>query len=188
MSGPSLHEINQVLLAGGADRHDRPVVEQNSHLFDIVDRLAAQQGMGAAGVIPDHSADRAAIMRGRIRREDELVVPQLLLECIQHDSRLHPGILLLGIDLYDLVHVLGKVENDRHVAALSRQTCASSTGQDRSAIPSADRHRCNHVVGIARDHEADGDLAVVRAVGRIHGAASAIEADFSSNFTFQLSL
>ena len=86
------------------------------------------------------------------------------------------------------IHVLGKVENDRYVAALSRQTCASSAGQDRSAVLSADRHRCNHVVGIARNHQADWDLAVVRPVGRIHGAASAIEADFASDFAFQLAL
>src|ERR1035438_3691661 len=73
LSGAWLGEMIQILLAGGADRHDGPVVEQNSQLFDVVDRFAAEQGMGATGVISDHSADGAAIVRGRIGREDELM-------------------------------------------------------------------------------------------------------------------
>ncbi len=143
--------------------------------------------MRAAGVVADHSADGAAIVRRRVRREYELVGTELLLECVQHDSGLHAGKSLLGVDLDDLVHVLREVENHRHVATLSGQACPCSTSQNRSTVLSADRYCGNHVVSVAWDHQTNGDLTVVRPVGGIHGAAAAVEADFAPHLSFQLS-
>ena len=57
----------------------RSVVEQDTKLFDVVYGLAAEQGVGAAGVVADHSADSAAIVRGGVGGEDELVGDEMLL-------------------------------------------------------------------------------------------------------------
>ena len=50
-----------------------------------------------------------------------------------------------------------------------------------------DRHRRDHIVGVARNDEADRNLAVVRAVGGVQRAAAAIEADFAANLALQRS-
>jgi len=44
----------------------------------------------------------------------------------------------------------------------------------------AEGDRGENVFGIARDDDSDGNLTVVRTVGRIQGAGSGVESDFSS--------
>src|SRR5580693_5861604 len=42
------------------DSHLRAVIQQNPELLDVVDSLAAEQRVRAAGLVPTHSADGAA--------------------------------------------------------------------------------------------------------------------------------
>src|ERR1700722_3842834 len=116
--------------------------------------------MRAAGVVADHSADGAPIVRRRIRSEYELVGTEMLLERIQHDPRLDPGESLLRIDLDVLVHVLGEVEDHRYIAALPGKACPCSTSQNWGAVLSADRYCGDYVVSVAWDHQTDWNLAV----------------------------
>ena len=44
----------------------------------------------------------------------------------------------------------------------------------------AQGNRCQNIFGIARDDHSDGDLAVVRTVGRIQGAAAGVKANLSA--------
>ena len=47
--------------------------------------------MDAAGVVADHSAQRAAAVRRRIGREGKFVLLGLIAQRVQHDSRLDAG-------------------------------------------------------------------------------------------------
>src|ERR1700693_3352065 len=63
---------NDALKLGGggcSDSNLGTVVQQNLQLLDVVDSLATQQGMRAAGIVADHPTDGAAIVRGRVRRK-----------------------------------------------------------------------------------------------------------------------
>jgi hypothetical protein len=86
---------------------------------------------------------------------------------------------LKGIQLDDLVHVLGKVQHDGDIAALSGQAGSGSSRKDRSAVFPARGHRRDHVFGMTRDNQPDRNLTIVRAVRGIQGAAAAIETYFA---------
>ena len=143
--------------------------------------LPPKQRVGAAGVVTDHAADGAAVVGGRIGRKRQLVEFRLPAERVEHHPGLYAGEALLWIELEDPIHVLGEVEHYGDIAALSGQAGACSAGQDRSSVFTASRHGSHDIVGIAGNHQPDGNLAIVRSVGRIHGAAPAIETDFSLN-------
>ena len=180
------HDGVELRVGRRSDGQQRPVVEQDLQLFDVVDRLARQQGMGAARVVADHAAQRAAAVRGRIGPERQLVhlggVPQR----VEDDARLHAREPALGIDLEDPVHVLREIEHHGDVAALAGEAGAGAARQDRRVERAARRHRRDHIVRVAGDDEADRDLAVVGAVGRVERAAAAVEADLAADRPLQL--
>src|SRR5205807_5235452 len=91
--------------------------------------------------------------------------------------RLDPREPALGVDLDDLVQVLGEVDDDGDVAALAGKTGAAAVRKNRRAVLAADAHRLDDVVGRARDDDADRQLPVVRAAGRIERAVARPETD-----------
>src|SRR3984885_11471507 len=135
--------------------------------------------MGAAGVVSDHAANGAAVVGRGVGSKGQLVDFCLIAERVEHHTGLHAGEALLRINLEDPIHVLGEVEHHGYVAALARQAGACSAGQYRRSVLAASCHGSHYIVGIAGDHQTDGNLAVVRSVGRVHGATSAIETDLS---------
>ncbi len=56
-----------------ANRQLRAVVQQNVESLDVIDSFTSEQGMSAAGVIPDHSAERASAMRRGIGAKRQMV-------------------------------------------------------------------------------------------------------------------
>src|ERR1700693_3287616 len=101
--------------------------------------------MCAARIVADHSADGAAIVRRWVWREGELMGLGPVAQGVQNNARLNACESLLGIELENLVHVLGEIQDDGDVAALSRQAGPRSPRQDRSVEFSARRHRGNHI-------------------------------------------
>ena len=69
-----------------------------------------------------------------------------------------------------LRHVLGEVENDGDVAALAGERGAAAAAEQRRAEFAADGDGGEDVVGIVGKNDADGNLAVVGAVGGVEGA------------------
>ena len=61
-------------------------------------------------------------------------------------------------------------------------------GRTGSAVFPARGHRGDHIVVIARNDQADGNLPVIRAVGCIQRAAAAIEAHFAFHDALQFVL
>ena len=137
--------------------------------------------MDAAGIVADHPAERAVGVRRRIGAERQAVPLGLPAQRVEHDARLHAREAPLGIDRDHAVHVFREIEHDRHVAALAGEARAAAAPEDRRLVRAADRDRALDVLAVARDHDADRRLAIVRSVGRIQRAAARVEADFAAN-------
>src|SRR5262249_24471597 len=100
--------------------------------------LAGHYGVDAAGVIADHAADGAAVVAGRIGGEGQVMFFGSVAKVIEDDSGLDSRNAPLGIDLENVVHVLGEIENDGDVAALSGKRCATAAAKERGAKFTAD--------------------------------------------------
>ncbi len=159
-------------LAGLADRHAGSVVQQNVQRFDIVDRLAAHQRVHTAGVVADHPTERTAAVRRRIGRKGQLMLFCRIAKRIEDDARLDPRQACLRVERDDSPHVLRKIEHHRYVAALARDAGAAAARKHRRTELTARGDRCDHVVRVSRQHQANRYLPVVRGVRCIQCAGS----------------
>jgi hypothetical protein len=100
---------------------------------------------------------------------------------IQHEAGLHSSQPAGGIELEDPIHVFAEVEDHRDVATLARQAGAGAAGQHGRAESAAHAHGRDDIVGVARNDQPDGDLSVVRRIGRVERAAPSIEANLTAN-------
>ena len=157
------------------------VVEQNTQLFDVVDGLAGEQRVRAARVVADHAAQRAAAVRGGVGTERELVRFGPAPQRVEDDAGLDAGEPTFRIDLQDPVHVFREVEDDGDVAALPGEARPGASWQHGHAELPARFDRGGHVLGVARDDQADRHLAVVGGVAGVQGAAARVEADFPAD-------
>jgi hypothetical protein len=111
-------------------------------------------------------------VRSRVGGKGEVILLGGGAKIIEHDSRLDPCNAANRIDFEDARHVLGKVEHDGGVAALSRERRASSARQQRSVVVAAQGHGGEYVFFVAWNYDADRDLAVVGSIGGIEGATA----------------
>jgi hypothetical protein len=98
-------------------------------------------------------------------------------EIVEHDARLDARDAPLGIDLEDPGQVARDVDDDGRVAALPGEARAGAAGQNGSRVSAADLERSERFRTVAREHDADRDLAVVRGVRGEERAAASVEAD-----------
>src|SRR5690349_2549802 len=98
-------------------------------------------------------------------------------QVIENDPRLHASDATCGIDLEDVGHVLREIEDDCDVAALPGKRGSSAAAKKWGAEFAAKRDCGENIVGVAREHYANRDLAIVGAVSRIESAALVVEAD-----------
>jgi hypothetical protein len=141
--------------------------------------------MHAAGVVADHTAERAAIMSGGIGRESEMVFFGSGAEMVEHNPWFHASDAADGIDFQNPRHVLGKIEDHCDVAALASEGCPSTAAEQWRAEIAAEGDRGENIVGIAGNYNANRNLAIVGAVGGVESASAAVEPDFTANFRMQ---
>ena len=163
----------------GPDLHADTVVGEDFQSLDVVVGLAGHDRMHAAGVVADHAAESAAAVSGGVGTEGEVMLFGGGAEAVEHDSGLYAGDAAGRIDFENPRHVFGKIEDDGDVAALSGERRAGAAAEQRSAELAAECDRGLNIVGIAREHYADGNLAVVRAIGGVESAGAAVKADFA---------
>src|ERR1700757_4581202 len=120
--------------------------------------------MRAAGIVADHSADGAAIVRRRIWRKSQVVELCAIAQRVEYQSRLDASVSLRGIELENLIHVFGEIQDYGDVARLPGQASTRPARKDGSTELCACGDLGHHIGGIARDNEADWDLAVVGCV------------------------
>ena len=118
-------------------------------------------------------------MGGGIGGEGEVMFFGGVAEVVENDAGLDAGDAAVGIDLEDARHVLREVEDDGDVAALSGERGAAAAGEHGSVEVAAEGECGEDVVVIAGEDDADGNLAVVGAVGGVEGAGAVVEANVS---------
>jgi len=106
-------------------------------------------------------------------------------EMVEYDSGLDAGDAARGIDLENLSHVPGEIEDDGDVAALSGERGSATATEQRSAEVPADGDGGFNIIGIAWENYADWDLAVIGAVSGVEGAATVVETDIPADVSSQ---
>ena len=121
--GPSVTDraIELLVVADASDHQPIAVVGQDFERLDVVDCLAADERMGAARVVADHSAEGVVRVRGRVRSPRQMIAPGVMPELIADDAGLDPRGVPQRVVLEDRVKVFGKVDHDRHVTGLACQ-------------------------------------------------------------------
>ncbi len=92
-----------------AIRHDRI---DGTH---VVDRVAVADGTRAAAVVAGHAAEGGATRGGRINRKEQPMRPELGIQLVEHDARLHAHATRLDVQMQDPVQMLAHV--DHHAVA-----------------------------------------------------------------------
>src|ERR1700683_4443870 len=162
-----------------ADAQASAVVGQDFESFDVVVRFAGHYRVNATGVIADHAAEGAAVVRSGIGSEGKVMFFSGVAKGVEHDSGLHTGDAAGRVDFEDLIHIAGKIEDDRDVAALSCERGSAAAAEERSGEFAAERDRGDYVFDVAGKNYLDRNLAVVGTVGRVEGAAGGVEADIA---------
>jgi hypothetical protein len=142
--------------------------------------------MGAAGVVADHSAQRAAVVRGWIGRQRKPVRGGRVAQLIADDAGLHAGKPVLGIEFDDAVEVLGEVDEHTSVDALPGQPGAAAAGGDRQLILTAQLDGGDDIVGIAGKHDPGRNLTIDGGIVGVQRAITRRETHFACDCTAQL--
>ena len=121
-------------------------------------------------------------MCGGIGSKSEVMTFGRGTQVVENHTRLHAGEPALSIDLQDAGHVLRKVENHGHIAALTGERSAAATGKNRRPVFVARRDGRDYVVDAARKHNPDRQLPVVRTVRRVKSTTTVVKAHLPTNF------
>jgi hypothetical protein len=182
----ALHNRVELIVARRADGQFRAVVQQHAQLLDVVDGLPGEQGVRAARVVANHAAEGAAAVGRRIGTERQLKGFGSSAQRIEHDARLDARKSAARVHVEDRIHVLAEVEDDGDVAALAGKAGPGAARENRRLVRPTRRDGGRHIGGVARNDEADRNLAVVRGVGCIKRTAAAIEPHFAANRALQI--
>jgi hypothetical protein len=154
--------------------------------MDVVDGASGHHRMDAAGVVVNHPSQRAVIVSSRIGAEGKLVSARLLAQMVEHHAGLDAGGFGCGIQIQDVAHVFGDVEEDGEVDGLTGHPGAAAAQHDGRVETAAALDRRRHVTGVARDHHPDRHLPVIAGGGGVHGAIGGVEADFPAHVAAQV--
>ncbi len=178
----------ELSIAGLPDGHARAVVQHHVERVDVVDGLAAHQRVHAARVVADHATQGAAAVRGGVGRKRQVMPLGGVAHAIEHDAGLDPRDLRPRIERDNAVQILRKIHDDRDVAALAGEAGAGAARHDGCAGVAARANGRGHIGSVQRDHQANGDLPVVRRVGGVEGPRAVIEADLAAHRLLQRAL
>ena len=183
--------VDVTLEAGGADSGFQvgrtefaevgggAVGEYDVQLLDVVQGLAVDDGVGAAGVVADAAADAGAVGRGGIGRVLQAVGAHLAGELVQDDAGLNASPLLFGVDLEDVVEVLAEVHDDGVVDGLAGQAGAAGAGQHGNALAGGELDDGLHVGSRAGNDNAHGLHLVDAGVGAVEQAGMRVKTDLA---------
>src|SRR5579864_6211532 len=174
-----VHDLFELRVRGWTNAHTLAVIGKDVEFQNVVHRASCHDGVHAAGIIADHSAQIAVFMRGRIRAKGEIEFIGAITKLIQDAAGLYPGIFLSGIDLHNLVEVLGEIDDHGDVAGLSAEAGAAATRQQRRVVLACQSDGLNYVFNGLGNDDADRDLAIVRAIDGVESACAIVKADFT---------
>src|ERR1051326_2068203 len=164
--------------------HACSIVEHNFKRLDIIGCSSSHLRMNSTGVISDHAPNRAPPVCCWVRDKGEMMLFRCLVKVDVNDTGLNTSQLPLGINLKNPVHVLCVINDDRYIAALSRQARSAAAGCYRSAKFPAERERFTNVLLIAWKDNANWGLAIIRAIRRVKRTETIIKSHLPFQFTF----
>ena len=154
----------------------RAVGEHDLQFDHLIERLAVEHGVRAAGVVADPPADRRLVRRRGVDGVVQAVRLQFAVQLRQHHARLHARPPLIDVDLDHLAHVGREVEHDGMVHALAGETRPAAARQHRHAPLPRDPHHVLHVLHAAREDDGERLHLVDRGVGRVQQPRGAVDA------------
>ncbi len=131
---PGADDLLQFVISGFSHLQPQPVVGQDVKSLNVVVRLARHHRMHAAGIVSGHAAQGAAVVGSGIGPKGQVIALRRVTQIVQHHAGLYPGDAALGIDLKNFRQVAGKVEHQRHVAALPGKRRPAAAAQERRAV------------------------------------------------------
>ena len=93
----------------------------------MVDGFAIDERVRASGVVADCTAHVRSAARCQVEWVHQTVRLKVVVQIIDYDSRLDSRPLFLDIDLNNLIHVLGHVNDDCLAYSLTCEACSSAT-------------------------------------------------------------
>lgn len=157
----------EVSLAGLPNTQAESAIGKHFEFFDVLVSLARHHRMNAAGIVADHSAERAAAVARGIRAEGQVVFLGGGPKMVENDAGLHASDPALGVELEDVRHVLREVEDDGDVAALARERSTASAAEHGNSMLAARGDGGDNIIVVARKNYAYRYLAVIGAIAGI---------------------
>src|SRR5579883_240742 len=145
----------------------------------IIDRSASHNGMHAARIITDHSAQRTPAVCGGIRTKGETMFFGLRSKIVEHKPGLNPSKTLIRINFDNLIKIFRKVHKESDIHALPGNTRSATTTKHRYAVFPCRCDRSDHIINGLRYYDTDRYLSVVRCIRRIQSTRTFIEANLS---------
>ncbi len=136
----------------------------------IVRRPAVAQRSRATGVVADHPADRAAVVRARVGAEPQAGGLRRGLQRRLDQARLDHRRAGFGIDAQHPVQVAAGVEDDARTDRVARDGGPRAACGQRDAEGAAHLQRRDDLVGVPRADDRPWEHAVERGVGGVQGA------------------
>ena len=160
--------------------------QRHVQIEHVVDGLAVDDRVRAAGVVADGAADVGPVGGARIGCEVQAGRGELAVQFAYGNARLrfHPP--LLGVHLQHVVHVLRKVDDHSPVHRLPCQPGPAAARQDGRAVSRGRFDGRRYVIGVPRQYNAEGFDPVDRAVRRVHLPRVRVEPDLARDGAFQI--
>src|SRR5262249_55452632 len=131
------------------------VGEDDAETTDVIDGLAVDDGARAGGVVADHAAEIGPAPGRHVRPELKVVLAELAVERVEHDTRLHACGAADRVDVEDVVQVLAAIEDDARPDRLARQARPAAAGRDGDAHLRGRLHGGDDVVDASRNDDAE---------------------------------
>src|SRR5690348_5068408 len=106
-------------------------------------------------------------------------------QIVQHATRTHARDALHRIYFEDLVDVLHPINYHGGIATLPGEARAAAARENRRAKFARDGYGCDNVLNMARNDDANRNLAIIRSVHRLNAAAAAVKTHFAIDFSFE---
>ncbi|MGX1222642.1 hypothetical protein RKD42_003901 [Streptomyces ambofaciens] len=180
----AVHEVAQALRRPGPllpEPQPPPPRGQHAQLAHAVRRRAPGHRVGAAGVVADHAAERAAAVGGGVGAEAQAVRGGGVLETVEDQARLDDGRTRLGIESDQPVHVPGEVQHHAGARRLPGDRRPAAPRHHRYAELPAHLQYRGHVVGVPRRHDTERDPPVVRGVHGGQRPGGGVEPDLAAD-------
>ena len=163
-----------------------PVGQHHIQRLHIVNRLAPNDGVRSARVIPQRSAHIAPAARARVGREEHPTRRDLVIQLVEDDARLrsHPPLFL--VHFQHIAHVPREVHHNRIRHRLSGKARATAARQHWQVIAMSGLQHRDHIIRALWQHDTHRLDLVDTRIRAIQHARHLIEAHFARNAASQL--